>query len=118
MSIARLRLLIKRNFTSYYLQLHGYGVADPTDTILSCTVYLAARTEAAGHLLSDVEFDAEIQHIAGEIEQDLLRKGPGMKQRLNEESVPVRVRECMLVARGRTWPDADERTRGGRGTGE
>lgn len=118
MSVARLRLLVKRNFTSYYLQLHGYGIADPTDAILSCALYLAARGEALGRAPNEAEVDAEIHHLAGEMEQDLLRKGPGMRQRLNNEPLPARLRECMRVARGRLWPDNGAGPRGGCVAGE
>lgn len=112
-SIAKLRLLVKRNFTAYYLQLHGYGVSDPTDAIISCTVYLAARGESLGRPLSEAEMDAEIRHMAGEIEQDLLRKSPDMRQHLHDEPLAGRLRECMLVAQKRAWSDRGMVDRGG-----
>lgn len=101
MSVATKRLLVKRNFIGYYLQLQGYGIADPTDAIASCAAYLAARSARAGHRLTDVEFAGEILHISGEIEQDLLRKDAMMRELLKEDPVPARLQECMLVARGR-----------------
>lgn len=101
MDIARLRLLVKRNFISYYLQLFQDTVADPTDAYLACTSYLEARRGALGHALTDAEFEEENLHLAGEIEQDLARKDPGMKELLSREPVPDRLRECMTVGRAR-----------------
>lgn len=117
-SIAKLRLMVKRNFTTYYLQLHGYGVTDPTDAIISCTAYLMARGESLGRPLSEAEMDAEIRHMAGEMEQDLLRRGPDMRHRLDDEPLPGRLRECMRVAQSRAWADRGMVDGNGRDSGE
>lgn len=95
------RLHLKRVFSQYYRQVCTLSVADPTDVFAACERYLALREKTLGRPLSEQELEEEMWRLGGEIEQDLIRKGPEFKEMVVRESVPTRLKECMTVARRR-----------------
>jgi hypothetical protein len=90
-----LRLECKRAFASYYVELCSSRVATPTDAFDACAAYLTARRAELGDALFFLALDAEMDELAGEVEQDLrFRRMEGLSDCLAREPLAVRLREC------------------------
>jgi hypothetical protein len=95
------RLQLKRAFCRYYLQVCTAAVSDPTDAYLACRGYLSWREASLERPLTDKECAEETLRLAGELEQDLMRRGTEYKALLAAEPLHQRLQECMSVARRR-----------------
>ncbi len=94
-SLADLRLRVKRSFSAYYLELCTPGIADPMAVYEALGLYFAERRRAVGEVLFALEWADDVNHLAGEIEQDLRRRhGAALRECFAKEPVDVRFREC------------------------
>jgi hypothetical protein len=96
-----LRLVFKRVFAKYYLELHSPVIADPTEPFAACRAYLGMLL---GQLGSD-EFmnrlDDETTHLVCQVEQDLRHRLRGRTPQLSYDDLEDRLRECLEHALGR-----------------
>lgn len=93
------RLRLKRAFTQYFENICASSVADPTDVFAAAEAYLDWRAQVLGRALTDQELTSDIAKLAGEIEQDMARRGAEWRAWLTAESVYARLLECIAVAR-------------------
>jgi hypothetical protein len=108
------RLAFKKAFADYYLALHSPAIADPTQAFASCLDYLTLLHAQLGAQEFMYRLDDETTHLAGEIEQEIIRRirrnpnlafepDPAMIDDLED-----RVRECFEYALDRVMPPAQE----------
>jgi hypothetical protein len=100
-SLQSLRLVLKRVFTAYYLDLMAPGIADPTEAFAASEAYLGALLKQLGPAEFLRRLDDETTHLSGEVEQDLRRH---LRKRGGEpdyDEVEDRLRECFEHALGR-----------------
>ncbi len=100
-STESLRLVLKRVFATYYLDLQTPAIADPTEAFATARAYLGRLREQLGRDEFMRRLDDETTHLVGEVEQDL-------RYRLRNRPVPVsfddledRLRECFEHALAR-----------------
>jgi hypothetical protein len=96
-----LRLRFKRAFMGYYLDLCSPAIADPTLVYDACRAYFAARFEALGPDAFRRGFEEEVNHLAGEIEQDIRQRRKDLTGCLAEEPVDDRLWESVAQSWGR-----------------
>lgn len=91
------RLVLKRAFATYFLDLHSAGIADPTEAFTACRRYLSALLEQLGPDEFMRRLDDETTHLAGQVEQDLRHRRKGheaVPEYLDYEDLEDRLREC------------------------
>ena len=100
-SLESLRLVFKRVFAKYYLDLHSPVIADPTEPFAACRAYLGALRTQLGREEFMRRLDDETTHLAGHVEQDLRHRLRGKDTGLSYEDLEDRLRECFEHALGR-----------------
>jgi hypothetical protein len=91
------RLVFKRAFADYFVELNSAGIADPTEAFVACRGYLAALYDQLGPDEFMRRLDDETTHLAGQVEQDLRHRRKGYERApegLRYEDVEDRLREC------------------------
>ena len=96
-----LRLVFKRVFAEYYLDLHAPVIADPTDAFAACRSYLGRLHDQLGAVEFMRRLDDETTHLVGHVEQDLRHRLRGRDVQLSYEDLEDRIRECFEHALGR-----------------
>lgn len=96
-----LRLVFKRVFAKYYLDLQSPVIADPTEVFETCRAYLGGLHEQLGAEEFMRRLDDETTHLIGQIEQDLRQRLKGRKPPPSFDDLEDRVRECFEHALGR-----------------
>ncbi len=99
-SLESLRLVFKRVFVTYYLDLRTPAIADPTEAFSACLDYLRALHSSLGPEEFMRRLDDETTHLVGHIEQDLRHRLRGAKPQPTFDDLEDRVRECFEYARG------------------
>ncbi|MBN1630633.1 MAG: hypothetical protein JW990_12770 [Thermoleophilia bacterium] len=101
-----MRLIFKRVFAAYYLELQSPGVADPTEAFQAAEGYLAALCRQLGAEEFMYRLDDEATHLVGEIEQDLRRRFRDRDAGPDYSDLEDRLRECLEYGLGRldTFP--------------
>jgi hypothetical protein len=89
-----LRLVFKRVFAKYYLELHSPMIADPTEAFAACRAYLGTLERQLGREEFMWRLDDETTHLVGHVEQDLRHRLRGKEVPLSYEDLEDRVREC------------------------
>jgi len=89
-----LRLVFKRVFANYYLELHSPVIADPTEPFAACRAYLGILCEQLGRDEFMRRLDDETTHLVGQVEQDLRHRLRGRTLRPTYDDLEDRVREC------------------------
>jgi hypothetical protein len=87
---------------AYYLDLCSPTIADPTGVYDACRAYFSARFEALGPDAFRQGFEEEVNHLAGEIEQDIRQRHKGLAGCLAEEPVDDRLWESVAQSWGRS----------------
>lgn len=103
----RLRLVFKRVFANYYLDLQTPVVADPTEAFASCRSYLGILHKHFGRQEFMRRLDDETTQLVGQIEQDLRHRSRGKSAQPSYDELEDRVRECVEYALG-TLDDAPD----------
>lgn len=101
MTLQELRLGLKKAFIRYYVDLCSPGIADPTPAYDTCHAYLTARFQALGAESFRRQFEEDVEHLAGEIEQDLRQRHKELVPCLADEPVEARMWECVEQSWGR-----------------
>jgi hypothetical protein len=96
-----LRLVFKRVFVNYYLELHSPVIADPTEPFATCRAYLDRLREQLGREEFMRRLDDETTHIVSQLEQDLRYRLRGKPQQPSYDDLEDRLRECFEYALGR-----------------
>jgi hypothetical protein len=96
-----LRLVFKRVFLNYYLDLHSPVIADPTEAFAACRAYLGALRTQLGRDEFMRRLDDETTHLVGHVEQDLRHRLRDKHIELSYEDLEDRIRECFEHALGR-----------------
>lgn len=103
-SVRSLRLTFKKAFSAYFLALATPAIADPTETFEAAHAYLYALRKQLGAEEFMRRLDDETTTLAGQIEQDLLRRWRGRKEQLDAvllddrpdfAELEDRLRECL-----------------------
>jgi hypothetical protein len=97
-TVESLRLVLKRVFAKYYLELRSPSIADPTEAFSASRQYLGRLREQLGQQEFMRRLDDETTHLVGEVEQDLrhrLRNQPGPH---SFDDLEDRLRECFEQA--------------------
>jgi len=89
-----LRLVLKRVFAKYYLELQSPHVTDPTESFAAARVYLGRLKEQLGEDEFMRRLDDETTQLVGEIEQDLRHRLRGRAPSVSFEDLEDRLREC------------------------
>lgn len=100
-SLRSLRLVFKRTFTRYYLDLQSPGIADPTESFATAADYLAALHAQLGTEEFMRRLDDEVTHLVGEIEQDIRRRLRDRGAQTVFDDLEDRLRECFEYGLGR-----------------
>jgi hypothetical protein len=100
-SLQSLRLVLKRVFKKYYLELMAPGIADPTEAFAASEAYLGALLSQLGPVEFLRRLDDETTHLAGEAEQDLRRHLRKRGSEANYDDIEDRLRECFEHALGK-----------------
>jgi hypothetical protein len=112
-SVRSLRLTFKRAFSAYFLALTTPAIADPTETFEVAHAYLYALRKQLGAEEFMRRLDDETTTLAGQIEQDLLRRWRGRKEqpdavllddRPDFAELEDRLRECLEYGLARLDP--------------
>jgi hypothetical protein len=93
-SLESLRLVFKRVFAQYYLDLRAPMIADPTEAFAACRAYLGVLRAQLGPDQFMQRLDDETTQLVGHIEQDLRQRLRGKDGGLTFEDLEDRVREC------------------------
>jgi hypothetical protein len=96
-----LKLVFKRVFAKYYLELHSPAIADPTEPFAACRAYLGMLLEQLGSHEFMNRLDDETTHIVCQVEQDLRHRLRGRTPQLTYDDLEDRLRECFEHALGR-----------------
>lgn len=97
-ALPRLRLRLKRSVANYYLDLCSHGIASPSEAYDSCVRYLEERRRRLGPGPFQMEIAEELEHLAGEIEQDLRLSRGSRAGTWGQESLEARLEECFSAA--------------------
>jgi hypothetical protein len=98
-----LRLVFKRVFAKYYLELQTPAIADPTEAFGACRSYLNGLRQQLGPEEFMVRLDDETTNLVAQVEQDLRHRQRGKTPQLSYDDLEDRVRECFEHALG--WFD-------------
>jgi hypothetical protein len=93
-SLQTLRLVFKRAFTAYFLDLQSPAIADPTEAFAASYRYLATLREQLGPGEFMRRLDEDTTHLAGQVEQDLRRRLKAGETMPAYEDLEERLREC------------------------
>ena len=96
-----LRLVFKRVFAKYYLELHSPVIADPTEPFAACRAYLGTLLDQLGREEFMRRLDDETTHLVCQVEQDLRHCLRGKTPQLSYDDLEDRLRECFEHALGR-----------------
>jgi len=99
-SLSERRLRVKKAFTVYYLALCGPGIADPTPLYEALQSYFHTRSEEVGPQLFALEFEDDVERLAGEIEQDLRQRHKDLGDCFARDPLDERFREAVVQAGG------------------
>lgn len=88
------RLVFKRAFLSYFLDLTSPVIADPTEAFAASRAYLYLLRERLGAEEFMKRLDDETTHMAGQLEQDLRQRFRDRAPRPAYEELEDRLREC------------------------
>lgn len=99
-SLDSLRLVFKRVFAKYYLDLQSLVIADPTEPFAAGQAYLGRLREQLGHQEFMRRLDDEVTHLVGELEQDLRHRLRGRNPQPSYDDLEDRLRECFEYALG------------------
>jgi hypothetical protein len=105
-----LRLVFKRVFAEYYLNLQSPAIADPTEAFAGCRSYLGALQRQLGQAEFMRRLDDEATNLVAQIEQDLRYRLRGRFDPLKSDDLEDRLRECFEQALGRL-DDTSQRIR-------
>jgi hypothetical protein len=100
-SVEMLRLVFKRVFMRYYLELQSPAIADPTEAFAACRAYLSRLCERLGRDEFMRRLDDETTQLVAQVEQDLRHRLRGKTPQPSYEDLEDRLRECFEHARGR-----------------
>jgi hypothetical protein len=95
-----LRLVLKRAFAKYFLDLSSPGIADPTEAFGASEEYLSALFVQLGPQEFLHRLDDETTHLAGEVEQDLRHRSRARDTEFDYDDLEDRLRECFEYALG------------------
>ncbi len=93
-SLQSLRLVFKRAFTAYFLDLNAPVIADPTTAFAAAKEYLTALCQQLGTEEFMRRLDDETTRLAGQIEQDLRHRCRGRCAPPDYDELEDRLREC------------------------
>jgi hypothetical protein len=93
-----LRLVFKRVFEQYYLDLRAPVIADPTEAFAACRTYLGVLLAQLGRDEFMQRLDDETTHLVGHMEQDLRQRRRGKDDGTSYEDLEDRIRECFEQA--------------------
>ena len=96
-----LRLVFKRVFAKYYLELQSPAIADPTEAFAASRAYLNRLREELGGDEFMRRLDDETTHLVAQVEQDLRHRLRGKDPQLSYDDLEDRLRECFEHALGR-----------------
>lgn len=99
-SLQTLRLVFKRAFAAYFLELQSPVIADPTEAFAASHEYLSALLEQLGPEEFMHRLDDETTHLAGQVEQDLRHRLKGGAALPAYEDLEDRLRECFEYGLG------------------
>jgi hypothetical protein len=99
-SLQSLRLVFKRAFAAYFLNLSAPVIADPTEAFISSQEYLSALLRQLGPEEFMHRLDDETTLLAGEIEQDLRRRFRDYDNQPDYADLEDRLRECFAYGLG------------------
>ncbi|MFH0917231.1 MAG: hypothetical protein V1912_12415 [bacterium] len=100
-TLQALRLVFKRTFTAYFLELESPAIADPTEAFAASHEYLSALLSQLGPEEFMRRLDDETTHLAGQVEQDLRHRVKGSRALPAYEDLEDRLRECFEYGLGR-----------------
>ncbi len=89
-----LRLVFKRTFAAYFVELLSPGIADPTEAFAACRAYLGSLWEQLGPGEFMDRLDDETTHLTGQVEQDLRQRFRGQDPQPDYTDLEDRLREC------------------------
>jgi hypothetical protein len=89
-----LRLVFKRTFAAYFVDLLSPGIADPTEAFATCREYLGSLREQLGPGEFMNRLDDETTRLAGQVEQDLRQRFRGKDPQPDYTDLEDRLREC------------------------
>jgi hypothetical protein len=93
-SPASAKLIFKRAFVKYYLDLSSPAIADPTEAFATCRAYLGALRDQLGGEEFIKRLDEETVGLAGQLEQDMRQRFRARSPQLSYEGLEDRLREC------------------------
>lgn len=99
-TLQSLRLVFKRAFTAYFLELQSPAIADPTEAFAASYEYLSALWLQLGPEEFMRRLDDETTHLAGQVEQDLRHRLKGGGAPPAYEDLEDRLRECFEYGLG------------------
>lgn len=102
------RLVFKRVFLNYYLDLCSLSIADPTEAFAACRAYLGSMWERLGRDEFMARLDDETTGVVGQLDQELRRLCRDEGPRPPYDDLEDRVRECFEHALRRTEITATE----------
>jgi hypothetical protein len=95
------RLVFKRVFAKYYLELQSPAIADPTEPFAACRAYLGMLHDQLGREEFMWRLDDETTHLVAQVEQDLRHRQRGIAPQPSYDDLEDRLRECFEHALGR-----------------
>jgi hypothetical protein len=93
-STGSLRLVLKRVFAKYFLELQSPSIADPTEAFATARAYLGRLCEQLGQDEFMRRLDDETTHLVGEVEQDLRYHLRNSTAAVSFDDLEERLREC------------------------
>jgi len=93
-SLPSARLVFKRAFVKYYLELNSKAIADPTEAFSTCRAYLCLLRDQLGGQEFMRRLDEETIGLAGQLEQDMRQRFRERSPQLRYEDLEERLREC------------------------
>jgi hypothetical protein len=88
------RLVFKRAFVKYYLELNSKAIADPSEAFATCRAYLRLLRDQLGGEEFMRRLDEETIGLAGQLEQDMRQRFRERSPQLHYEDLEERLREC------------------------
>lgn len=88
------KLVFKRAFIRYFLELSAPVIADPTEAFASCRTYLQLLLDRLGAKEFMRRLDDETTSMAGHVEQDLRQRFRDRMQQPGYGELEDRLREC------------------------
>ena len=93
-TVESLRLVLKRVFAKYYLELQSPVIADPTEAFAASREYLGRLHEQLGRQEFMRRLDDETTTLAGQVEQDLRHRWRDRREPADFADLEDRLREC------------------------